>query len=136
MSEGETRGRCLLVCCFVGGVVLAMFGLYRWPPQTVVVPSGGSFTRPARLAERHTFIVDRSRFDVALGLADYLSSALLFVLGIVFWVRGVPKRRWRRRALLTVGDDALPAIFVVLSGVAGLVLTLIGAGALASVLQA
>src|SRR5262245_31343774 len=136
MSERESRGRCLLVSCFVGGVILSMFGLYRWPPQTVPQAVGGTFTRPARWEDRRVFIVDRSRFDVVLGLADYLASSALFALGIVCCYRGIPRRRRRRRGLRFAGDDALPVIFLPLSVFGGLTMLLISAGALASVFQA
>jgi len=136
MSERESRGRCLLVSCFVGGVILALFGLYRWPPQTAARPLGGSFTKAARVVDQHVFIVDRSRFDVAIGLADYLSSALLFALGVVFWYRGLPRWRRRARSIEVRTDDPLPLIFVPLSVLAGVAVLLLGAGALASVVQA
>ena len=82
VSEGSgwsvRRRRSLLIACFLGGAALVVLGLWRWPPQH----TGRG---------RNDFIVDSRRYDVALGVADYLSATVVLFLGPVLWRRRAPK---------------------------------------------
>jgi hypothetical protein len=71
----EERRRTLLVACFLGGVVLILFAVARWPSDR---------------GDDTWFSSGRSLSNRILGAADYVGGALCFGAGPFFYSRGAP----------------------------------------------
>src|SRR5882672_1496570 len=77
-----------VLICFLCGVALLVFGLYRWPPEL------RSYTRARRSigqqssgASQPDFNPERAGKDRVPAVVDYLVAVLLLLGGAIFWHR-------------------------------------------------
>lgn len=85
----DVRKRRLAFVLVASGLSLAAFGVYRWPPATF---HGGDGVKGKKDVP---FRVDRNRYDVYAGLADYAASSALLALALWLLLRRAPKgHRW------------------------------------------
>ena len=112
MALSVCRTLTLMAASVIGATTLLGLGFYRWPPELRTTPPRGGFSfsigtrsrfdRSAPEERRYFFIADRSRYDTALGTADFAGAAVLFTFSGLLWIR-------RGSGSRTAGEDSWKA---------------------------